>query len=58
MEKKERKNDRLKRKKLCVYDLTIDFIAYCDCKRAVKKLLCNSGFSFCNNNVMNVAEIV
>ena len=35
------------------FDITIDFVTYSCCKLAIKKFLRNSGFKFCNNNVMN-----
>ena len=35
--------------------ITIDFVTYSSCKLAIKKInLCNSGFEFCNNNVINL----
>ena len=36
------------------FDITIDFVAYSGCKLAIKKFLRNSGFEFCNNNVINL----
>ena len=36
------------------FDITIDFVTYFGCKLAIKKLLRNSGFEFCNNNAINL----
>ena len=35
------------------FDITIDFVTYFGCKLAIKKFLRNSGFEFCNINVIN-----
>ena len=36
------------------FDVTIHFVTYSGCRLAIKKFLRNSGFEFCNNNVMNL----
>ena len=37
-----------------IFDIPIDFATYSGCELAIKKFLRNSGFKFCNNNVMNL----
>ena len=36
------------------FDITIDFVTYFGCKLAIRTFLRNSGFEFCNNNVINL----